>query len=235
MRSRRGFTLIELLVVIAIIAILAAILFPVFAKAREKARQAACASNLKQLAIAIHMYVDDYDGLLPWTGGLSRNPSLQLTAAYGGRSDGVELTDLVQPYVKNSQIWFCPSVSRTLRAHLAPADVAHPSGWTYQDIGTTYIWLAFTQHFETGSPDPAMTKPGLVLAGKLIDIAIDSARAPLIWDDPCCNTPGVLESWWQLPHNGGINVAYADGHVKWTSVPRGINWCCDFDEEGWLR
>ena len=61
---RRGFTLIELLVVIAIIAILAAILFPVFAKAREKARQASCSSNLKQIALAALQYATDYDGLI---------------------------------------------------------------------------------------------------------------------------------------------------------------------------
>jgi len=62
---RRGFTLIEMLIVIAIMAILAAILFPVFAKAREKARQAACSSNLKQIGLAVMMYISDYDQVLP--------------------------------------------------------------------------------------------------------------------------------------------------------------------------
>ena len=65
-RRRLGFTLIELLVVIAIIAILAAILFPVFARAREKARQTQCLSNYKQLALAVQMYIQDYDGVYPY-------------------------------------------------------------------------------------------------------------------------------------------------------------------------
>ena len=68
MRKRRGFTLIELLVVIAIIAILAAILFPVFAQAREKARQATCLSNLRQVDVATQMYMQDYDEAVPWAG-----------------------------------------------------------------------------------------------------------------------------------------------------------------------
>ncbi len=80
---RKGFTLIELLVVIAIIAILAAILFPVFARAREKARQTSCLSNLKQLSLGVLMYAQDYDERLPMlyfnTGGPTEHPSIQLS------------------------------------------------------------------------------------------------------------------------------------------------------------
>ena len=218
-RSRAGFTLMELLVVIAIIAILAAILFPVFARARAKAQQATCVSNLKQLNLALQIYTSDYDNLLPYTAGLSANPNLQQGGT--GRADGKQLTDVLQPYVKNTQVWFCPTIDRNKQAHLAP-----DATWNYQRIGTTYLYNQFTQHFPP-------TAPGTILGGSPIDRAKDPSKAPIIWDDPCCGAP-VLESWWDLPHNRGINASYADGHVKWSPVADGENWCCDHDEEGWL-
>ena len=89
----RGFTLIELLVVIAIIAILAAILFPVFAKAREKARQTACMSNYRQIALAVFMYMEDHDG------------------RFADLSGGYEWYRPLQSYVHNDQIFKCPSLS----------------------------------------------------------------------------------------------------------------------------
>ena len=99
---RNGFTLIELLVVIAIIAILAAILFPVFARARENARKSACQSNLKQIGLACGMYSQDYDGRLP------RNcTSFSLTGCLAPGWDWMEVT---QPYVKNWGVYTCPSV-----------------------------------------------------------------------------------------------------------------------------
>src|SRR5207302_2776977 len=93
MRQRKGFTLIELLVVIAIIAILAAILFPVFAQAREKARAISCTSNMKQLGLSVLMYVQDYDEMYPmgcWDNWWNNWPTT------------------VQPYVKNMQVFRCP-------------------------------------------------------------------------------------------------------------------------------
>jgi prepilin-type N-terminal cleavage/methylation domain-containing protein/prepilin-type processing-associated H-X9-DG protein len=98
MRNRKGFTLIELLVVIAIIAILAAILFPVFAQAREKARQTSCLSNMKQLGLSLTMYAQDYDGTMPMT-----------SWEVGKLKAKIHWSYLVQPYVKNLQIFVCPS------------------------------------------------------------------------------------------------------------------------------
>jgi len=101
MKKQSGFTLIELLVVIAIIAILAAILFPVFAKAREKARQITCASNLKQLGIACLSYTEDYDEQLPSSWATTPGNSNPATGAY-------KWMDAVYPYVKSVGVYHCP-------------------------------------------------------------------------------------------------------------------------------
>src|SRR5215210_2406146 len=102
MTRKTGFTLIELLVVIAIIAILAAILFPVFAQAREKARQTSCLSNQKQLGTAMSMYAEDYDERYPnWKTKVPKSPDHP-----NGKITWVEN---MQPYAKNKHIWICPS------------------------------------------------------------------------------------------------------------------------------
>ena len=98
---RTGFTLIELLVVIAIIAILAAILFPVFAKAREKARQSACLSNMKQLGLGLMQYVSDYDGVYPL--------SYYYPNGTGGSTGYCHWSAMIKPYVKSDQLWVCNS------------------------------------------------------------------------------------------------------------------------------
>jgi len=98
-RRKTGFTLIELLVVIAIIAILAAILFPVFARARAQARKTSCLAHLKQIGLATGMYASDYDGVLPY---VSPKPSAE---TFGREAVSVVL----YPYTKNQQIFRCPS------------------------------------------------------------------------------------------------------------------------------
>src|ERR1043166_4202756 len=105
-RSRNlGFTLIELLVVIAIIAILAAMLFPVFAQAREKARGVTCLNNLKQIGTGLHLYLQDYDETYP----LNRF-AMPASRDCGKQSPpGYTWKESVQPYVKNGDVWVCPS------------------------------------------------------------------------------------------------------------------------------
>jgi prepilin-type N-terminal cleavage/methylation domain-containing protein/prepilin-type processing-associated H-X9-DG protein len=113
-RRSDAFTLIELLVVIAIIAILAAILFPVFAQAREKAREASCLSNLKQISLALKMYSQDYDERLFASGNLPAqgDPAWNTRVPDGSnivRMMGGGLSWFTQPYIKNQQIFTCPS------------------------------------------------------------------------------------------------------------------------------
>ncbi|RYG65392.1 DUF1559 domain-containing protein, partial [bacterium] len=114
-RQQRGFTLIELLVVIAIIAILAAILFPVFGRARENARRSSCQSNLKQIGLGIMQYVQDYDERLPGatdgTGGVSQFGGWMYYDVFGRPATFRPANGSIFPYIKSTQIFVCPSDS----------------------------------------------------------------------------------------------------------------------------
>ena len=137
MRRGKGFTLIELLVVIAIIAILAAILFPVFARAREKARQTSCLSNLKQLALAYQMYAQDYDERCA---GLYIYTATSTYRVYCGNSGlYIYWMDMLYPYVMNKQVFRCPSVSN-------PTRYWGGYGWNYS---AGYV-LNYPDHARTG-------------------------------------------------------------------------------------
>ena len=190
----KGFTLIELLVVIAIIAILAAILFPVFAKAREKARQASCLSNAKQLALAVLQYAQDYDETFPmgrW-GGPGTAPD--------GLWHGFDW--LVEPYCKNKQIFICPSANRGANTCdygttcdgncSAMNDLGNNVG---VKIGTIY-YPAELNLFVCGFAAAYTHRP----------VGVGTVCA-------CTDTATALT----CRHNTGSNVAFCDGHGKWLS------------------
>jgi len=217
--KRRGFTLIELLVVIAIIAILAAILFPVFAQARETARMASCLSNLKQIGLGTMMYVQDYDETYPnckawgrmWTGDWLGSPG---TVAPNINPDLMRyLPDLINPYVKNNQIWFCPTVGRDGAAFGfwgTPPNGQDPAVAN----GTTYLWAHTTATCSTcpgytkANPAPAVTVSNLPQAA-----VAAPAQAPIVHDIPYHGWDSGIAS--KTFHKGGINVTYADGHAKY--------------------
>lgn len=214
MRKKRGFTLIELLVVIAIISILAAILFPVFARARENARRASCQSNLKQIGLGILQYKQDYDERFPF--------------GYDQFS-GVFWPTIIQPYVKNDQIFNCPSETRTVvltnnatyeyAANIAILKSLRSSGGTpYWDAGN----LCPTT---SGNPiqDTALPVPN--------DSEIDEpARTTLVMDSDAWeyenhrttgSAPGL-----DIRHLEGGNVLFVDGHVKFQKE-LGLNFIYD--------
>ena len=134
LHKKRAFTLIELLVVIAIIAILAAILFPVFARAREQARRTSCLSNMKQLNTSMLMYVQDYDETMPFA---NWRPDV---APWNINQYGSEWQNVIQPYAKNEQILRCPS---DVNPPIDPNDLANPGGPTGERTVTSYLYNGF--------------------------------------------------------------------------------------------
>jgi prepilin-type N-terminal cleavage/methylation domain-containing protein/prepilin-type processing-associated H-X9-DG protein len=221
-RCRAAFTLIELLVVIAIIAILAAILFPVFAQARDKARQTACLSNAKHIGTAVMMYVQDSDEMFP-----SVHFSKYLV--------------LIQPYAKNEELWKCPNESGRYRMEAA-AQVYNPS--VARDIDIS--WGANGAVF--GGWNDTATKP----LSRLQEPAETVMLAETLVRNPAPTTGNVSESafdacqdvrhvWWHRQYNGNVggtfpygaagggrlaarhargnNFLWGDGHAKWVREP----------------
>jgi prepilin-type N-terminal cleavage/methylation domain-containing protein/prepilin-type processing-associated H-X9-DG protein len=187
LKSWRGFTLIELLVVIAIIAILAAILFPVFAKAREAARATQCRSNLKQIGTAFQMYVQDYDEIFPDRGG-------------NGGTGTASFRQRLQPYVKNTSLFECPSnPHKTVQV-----DAPDPTG-TYPRINRSY---AMNPRFAIVA-SAFVDKP----AQKILTAEIRNQN----WTDFGANWwAGSPANWVNgfAGHSSTSNYLFADGHVK---------------------
>jgi prepilin-type N-terminal cleavage/methylation domain-containing protein/prepilin-type processing-associated H-X9-DG protein len=229
---RRGFTLIELLVVIAIIAILAAILFPVFAQARDKARSAGCLSNQKQFGAALMMYMQDYDEKCVW---------------FYNESDAKATKDLVSgywynpimPYVKNLGVFLCPAVSRS-------KDGCDPDRKPRPLLNRCGFGINVA-HVGYGSGDPYF-RPGKVADARPLAAFAEPARVIFLadsqldprkdhnlgWQDIKCPIPhkaplaADVDQWVNYKdtggpnnpnisarHQGGANAIFMDGHAKW--------------------
>ncbi|GAB4457916.1 MAG: hypothetical protein OHK0029_18390 [Armatimonadaceae bacterium] len=247
-RKNSGFTLIELLVVIAIIAILAAILFPVFAQAREKARQTSCLSNTKQLALGAMMYTQDYDeAFVPtWIGN-----------GPGWSGDGwpgdQRWQDVIQPYVRNNQIFLCPSDSTQVYGITPPGTTEAAGDLYYASMNTSSYALNNSYWGGSGvagvsatAPSYGIGRPGVGATKSLAACTAPADTIHIMEYEPWANWPctqwGVSEVAFRdvndacgfvntnvnppmlsgavARHNNGLNVTFVDGHAKWVRLER---------------
>ncbi|MBD3173747.1 MAG: prepilin-type N-terminal cleavage/methylation domain-containing protein [Armatimonadia bacterium] len=223
---RRGFTLIELLVVMAIISILASMLFPVYAKAREKARQTSCLSNTKQVGTAWMMYTMDYDErLLPIRAG-------QTTNQFGQFGD-IWWAEILMPYVKNTQIYKCPSAPLTqFYGYEQPSPYSPPDAYNCEG-GIGLNWYPADVMYVA---NPGLGIPPFLGYSSTLGSIDRSADKAVLMETNVQPVSGPNENWYMSPpithqiwmqsilsgggpfgierHNGMMNVLFADSHAK---------------------
>lgn len=238
--SPRGFTLIELLVVIAIIAILAAILFPVFAQARAKARQISCLSNTKQIGMALMQYLQDYDEMLPVGRAYAGDPLYQQHLGQGWAS-------AIQPYIRNTQVFRClddftndlqetpttPALSAVsfIYNYNIPFYGASQAGFN-APANTVLLAEATGAQVNLRSPTelPGLANPVFSPAGNGLMVPYDANTALTALHNGQSGTVQYDTGWlggWNPPpvqtayrrpegrHSNGSNFFFADGHSKW--------------------
>ena len=229
--QRKGFTLIELLVVIAIISILASILFPVFARARENARRTSCLSNMKQIGLGLMQYTQDYDERYPraWGGlgadGRTGDPNdietdtskpggvFKINAAAGGAADHYRTwMDYIYPYVKSTQLFRCPSYTST---------------YDYPHYGYSVAFSNFNYYGEVfGGPTgvrnvpismAVVKRPAEVIAIAEYTGGYNYTTHPGNMYDYASRPSSNANYNLVTPHMNGGTAVYADGHAKWRS------------------
>ncbi|MBC8103934.1 MAG: DUF1559 domain-containing protein [Cytophagales bacterium] len=240
-----AFTLIELLIVIAIIAILAAVLFPVFAQAREKARQAACLNNLKQISTATLMYVQDHDEAFPhrtWNGGAGACFDPTPLGVQAGTSNpycsSLTWYSQIQTYLKNNGVYQCPSApgpSRNFNRNTNPFGVPIPINYAINDLIHSYTPDNFAPDAPNRGPVAmaAMSVPASTyyLADSNVETMntywMDRVRLANLRNGELGQTCDPTKPYYSptlaakpglisnARHQGGVNMVYADGHAKY--------------------
>ena len=231
--QRRAFTLIELLVVIAIIAILAAILFPVFAKAREKARQISCASNEKQLGLAIMQYVQDNDELyvVQEVNGSAPAPAVPFNPPAGTLSPfgpykwtANGWADALFPYVKSTQVFRCPDLSPGPNANNAGTNNEDSTGASQYALNR---WISANANYQTNNAQlefPASTF--LLIETYAWGASQASTNEENQWgyadtfQQQLTSGDGRQGIAPQQVHTAGSNFVFCDGHVKWIQAAK---------------